>query len=353
MERISILGIAAIAMAAFSCSGSKGESRSFESSSIGKITCDSIAIEQILQPVKWTLVDGKAIIFSPKSDNVFYIYRLPDFKYLYSFGSKGEGPEDFRYPEFLADPGKGRMVVSDKRHILTVALKEKGPGEVDHLKTREHLYQPKMIVNDSIVVGYDGYLTEEKRINNYYYTTNVNLAQGGEIIDSVAVVVYNKELIVRETKNGLYASGRLLNVPILAPLKDGFVAAYPDICNMDFYKVSPQGKITYVRTVGQRISQQEINALDLSKREVGKEIAQVQAGKKYLYVFVNDYRLTPEWRKLLNSYMEVYDLKGNRVKKFDLGRPFTRFLIDEARGKIYCYHSGYDFENVYIYDYSL
>ena len=353
MERISILGIAAIAMAAFSCSGSKGESRPFESSSIEKITCDSIAIEQILQPVEWTPVDGKAIIFSPKSDSVFYVYRLPDFKYLYSFGSKGEGPEDFRYPEFLADPGKGRMVVSDKRHILTVALKEKGPGEVEYLKTREHLYRPRMIVNDSIVVGYEGYLTEEKLINNYYYTTNVNLEQGGEIIDSVAAVVYNKELIVRETKNGLYASGRFLNVPILAPLKDGFVAAYPDICNMDFYKVSPQGKITYVRTVGQRISQQEINALDLSKRETGKEIAQVQAGKKYLYVLVNDYRLTPEWRKRLNSYVEVYDLKGSPVKKFDLGRPFKRFLVDEVSGMIFCYSDLIDFEYVYVYPFKM
>ena len=59
---------------------------------------DSIAIEQILQPMAWKTSEDKAVLLSQKTDSAFFVYRLPTFEYLYSFGAKGEGPDDFSFP---------------------------------------------------------------------------------------------------------------------------------------------------------------------------------------------------------------------------------------------------------------
>ena len=59
---------------------------------------DSIAIGQILQPTAWKNSGDKAVLLSQKTDSAFFVYRLPPFEYLYSFGATGEGPDDFSFP---------------------------------------------------------------------------------------------------------------------------------------------------------------------------------------------------------------------------------------------------------------
>ena len=80
-----------------SCRSGQGHVKeSFASAEL--LAPDSIAIEQILQPMAWKTSGDKAVLLSMKTDSAFFVYRLPAFEYLYSFGAKGEGPDDFSYP---------------------------------------------------------------------------------------------------------------------------------------------------------------------------------------------------------------------------------------------------------------
>ena len=68
-----------------------------------EIRADSIPIHEILQPcfllerASWNAVGDKAVIMnSGSNDSLVYVYRLPDFEFLYAGIRRGNGPEDFR-----------------------------------------------------------------------------------------------------------------------------------------------------------------------------------------------------------------------------------------------------------------
>ena len=60
-----------------------------------RIEGDSIAIHQIVKPSRWAVSAGKAIVQAQGTDSLFYVYRLPDFRFLYTWGRRGDGPGEF------------------------------------------------------------------------------------------------------------------------------------------------------------------------------------------------------------------------------------------------------------------
>ena len=50
-----------------------------------------------LLPSKILPFPDKAIIFDNGKEDLFKVYRLPEFTFLYSFGEIGEGPNEFFY----------------------------------------------------------------------------------------------------------------------------------------------------------------------------------------------------------------------------------------------------------------
>ena len=126
-----------------------------------------------------------------------------------------------------------------------------------------------------------------------------------------------------------------------------------DVRRTDVYDISPEGKITLKQSFGDPSTSEQINAMDLENTQEGEAYYGIQGTENNIYVLSGDYRKEDNGRKLLNSYVEVYDWEGNPVKKFDLGRAFSRFLVDEPHGKIFCYDGSQDFEQVFVYDYKI
>ena len=350
---LGLVGACVLAGLAGSCAGGSEVPKAAEFSSVEKITCDSIPIKQIVQPTEngWHIAGDKSVFVSPKSDSLFWVYRLPDFKYLYSFGLKGEGPDDYWNPILVPDvSGKGHLIVSQYGKGIDIAL-EDNASQVVSRRSYGRYIRPEMVVSDSVALIRFGIYGRESRLYEMVYFT-VNLYTDGMVapIDSLRPVLYNKDTKLMPVEGGYRSSGQPFNIPLFVQREGGFILVSPDTWTMDFYTVSPQGKIALEKTVGQHLSQKEMDELNLSERQTGQQIFRAQAGEKYLYLFINDYQNMGTWRKTLNAYLEVYDMEGRPVKKFDLGRPFTCFLADEAHGKIYCYHSGYDLEYVYVYD---
>ncbi|MBQ2421698.1 MAG: hypothetical protein II285_01820, partial [Flavobacteriales bacterium] len=90
-------------------------------------------------------------------------------------------------------------------------------------------------------------------------------------------------------------------------------------------------------------------------KEKGYKILSVDGGKRYKYIYVMtcDYQDMGSWQKVLNTYVEVWDYDGNKVKKYDMGRNFNRVMVDEVNEYFYFHHTGYDFEWVFRYKYDL
>ncbi len=311
---------------------------------------DSIAINQILAPLIWRTVEDKVVILSQKTDSAFFVYRLPGFEYLYSFGAKGEGPDDFSYPYlrtqdvstlpfYLEDLNKGNR--------YTYLISDRGAKKTGERKGK--LYNVLFYVNDSVTFQSNSDYSGEY-LKSYCRTITKNEAT----IDSLIPLSYYKSFKVSHFDGGgIGISGRYYNDPQFVYNNGRLVILYGDVRRTDVYDISADGKITLKQSFGDSSTSEQINAMNLENTQSGESYYGIQGTEKHIYVLSGDYRKEEEGRKLLKSYVEVYDWDGNPVKKFDLGGAFNRFLVDEPHGKIFCYDSSQDFEQVFVYDYKI
>ena len=52
----------------------------------------------LLYPRSLVLCDSNLIVFNEKMDTMFQCFHLPDLTFQYSFGTQGQGPNDFVLP---------------------------------------------------------------------------------------------------------------------------------------------------------------------------------------------------------------------------------------------------------------
>ena len=76
--------VASAAIAVFLLSGcTTGKKYSDSFSAPIPLQVDSLKINQIIQVEDWTKAGDKVLIFSPLTKNIFYVYKLPEFRFLY------------------------------------------------------------------------------------------------------------------------------------------------------------------------------------------------------------------------------------------------------------------------------
>ena len=107
-----LIPVAACAAVAASCSADGNAALGFDKPV--EVKADSIAVNEILRPIGHAVVGDKAVVMSAGSEDLFYVYGLPDFKFLYSTGKSGEGPDDFGRCKFLnGDATEGVLYVDE------------------------------------------------------------------------------------------------------------------------------------------------------------------------------------------------------------------------------------------------
>lgn len=336
-----ILGFVIVFFTVFSCgSDSPADEKPAAFDRPEKIECDSIAIGQIRAPLGWTVNGDKVAILSRSTDSICFVYRASDFKYQYSFGREGNGPDDFLYPRFIPDvSGKGQLLIPGAQKISRVDLGDT-KAVISGTQKYEGYESPQMLVNDSIVLAM-GASSHGGVFNMFCQTVNTKSKQR---VDSTQLLIHTKGIRER--------TGRF-NFPHLAVKAGRMAVVYGDVPRIDIFAVSPEGKLTLEQSKGEQLTQDQINALDIASRPNGTDVFGAQGSDKYIYVFAYDYEKAGNRRKLLNSYMEVYDWDGNPVKRFDLGRLFNRFLVDETLGRLFCFNFTQDFEQVYVYPFKI
>lgn len=110
----------------------------------GPIEVESQAIKIppiLLKPVKTCVVDSFLIIAQSRPDSIFSVFKLPDCKYLLSFGARGRGPGEFfdHLPSLTLAPVFTRhssfAVVNNRNNIQYYRLNELIKGNFFPYKT--------------------------------------------------------------------------------------------------------------------------------------------------------------------------------------------------------------------------
>ena len=71
------------------------------------LTGRSVSVnEDLLMPVKVFAMDDKLVVFDRVNSDFFKVFKTPEMELLYSFGSKGRGPNEFSH----IDPNSMKVV---------------------------------------------------------------------------------------------------------------------------------------------------------------------------------------------------------------------------------------------------
>lgn len=361
MKRFGLLwGVMALVAVACS-SGEKVGDMTFDS--VEKLTYDSVAVNEILKPSDWfALESSRAVVHSPRSEKLFYVYSLPEWNFLYSYGAKGEGPDDYRgsyvslcdvnkdeFPVTSLAPGG---IVERTLRVGESSIEVVGERKTGKNLTTDYMYR-EFTVNDSIyglmwLPDWDWGTQDVSALKNFITTCD---SRTNQHIDSLPMA---EKIDYELSEDGMSVSGDIYNRAYIVYKHGKMYVFYDQLRRIDICDISPDGKITLEKTIGEPYTWEDVQAMDF-KKEKGYKILSVDGGKRYKYIYVMtcDYQDMGSWQKVLNTYVEVWDYDGNKVKKYDMGRNFNRVMVDEVNEYFYFHHTGYDFEWVFRYKYDL
>ena len=123
-----------------------------------ELKSDKKLLEETISPDFLTQANNKLIISSSKSDNMLYIYSLPDLKYQYSTGRKGKGPEEIQLFPMFCESLNQALYVWGYSPVIIKKFDIKKNGELkfnDLIKLpRYEAFNYMHILNDSLFIYY-------------------------------------------------------------------------------------------------------------------------------------------------------------------------------------------------------
>ena len=114
-----------------------------------------LLVEQILAPGQITVKGDVALILSQKTDTVFYAYGLPEFRFLYKQGVRGQGPDDFLMGSMVSCPSRSEFAYYDiyGRTVRLFELTRKGFEKKWEYRVNMRSCEVLSVVTDSIVIA--------------------------------------------------------------------------------------------------------------------------------------------------------------------------------------------------------
>ena len=291
---------------------------------------DSIKIPDYvtIQPIWWAVKNDQVVMVSPKNkDNFLYVFSLPEFNFLYKYGTYGQGPNEFVLVSWLNMLNDNQIgMYNDPNRIMYIYdLKPDTLLLNKYLKYKETEapYNSIQQIEGSMFIF----------LAYYKYHTEIELVDinTGEILQTF------KPILKRKTKKSLYAP-YLLKV---TANNDIIVLAYLFINRIELYRLNEKNFVDPFLIIG------------TEKNQEGKEFedfeiyyTDIQCDDKYIYALSQQ---GGKRETVKNSTIEVYTLNGEPIKKITLDRHIECITIDDKNGVIYGNDSYVDFDYVYVY----
>ena len=343
--QISILAAAGVSVLLAGCGNAKGTDGFAEPV---PLAADSIAVNQIVKPACWAVCNGKAVVVSENTDSVFYVYRLPDFRFLYTWGRRGSGPGEFpNQVRFVdGDDGDTGMLTTVNGRNKSFDAFEAGGREMA-LKKTSSMFRESVFLDDRPLPC--GWMAAKKVAGDKEYLC-VRSARDGSVQDSVALYTW----VVKadyDDKGRLYSLSRM-NSPRIIAKDDRIAVVYQNFVRVDFYRVNDRGKLSLLGTAGEPIDGAALQRLRVMRNETRQHgIMGCFSTGKYLYTLYLDIELDRETNHadILQKIVHVYDWNGKQVRAFDLEKPATDILVSGDDRLLYTRNFQEDFDRVYVY----
>lgn len=106
----------------------------------------------ILYPLSIMVSEDRLVVCQPDMEQMFSVYRLPDIDYLYSFGKKGQGPDEFAtiYFKRIVPTDEGFKLYCNDRRIYHVSLDDGSVLNKEKIVSDYDLFNGFAVINDSL-----------------------------------------------------------------------------------------------------------------------------------------------------------------------------------------------------------
>ena len=307
-----------------------GDAEGFETADL---PADSLTVEGFSGYTSWMRQGDKVVVYTLPGDTNFSVYRLPEFEPLYDFAVEPRKPGSFFYAAGLFPDGVQDSVLyvfSLQERFLSRVLLGKDTARVEE----RFPGAPKVVYANGILLADTLVLAGTMNFLEKSHSITLLDPRGWDTLQSL-----DSKTILDERFNAV-------NYPFFAFSKGRLVLAYKNYKRLEYYALSPEGRLDFVRAVGKDYDRRDVAEMK-EKRTPMDGPVDVAWGENHLYLLENAVNKRGE---LLASRVEVFDWEGNGLYRLHLERPATKLLVDEAGERLYAIRPALDSSRVYRYD---
>lgn len=310
------------------------------------LTANKKKIDQVIKPVNMAIHGDYLIIQNDRTPDAdcFYVYSLASLDFLYSFGSLGEGENEYLAPRISRSLNNTYFAVFDqrKRDINLYDITDKSAQIVQQQKINEPTkfpFQELSFVNDSVFL----YLSVDNKVVSY------NLNQDA-IIDTLEFVTG-----IEKSLEGKYS--QLMDFFHFANYGNKVITGHNFLNKVTTNYCDNQG---YFQTKTTSLTKDRPNNFSSSVYDNKLHYAYVHPSAENVFAQYSGYKfktLQPFPMNLgkrhFDFLMEVYDweLKPKAILEFD--NNILTCVIDEKRKKIIAWDPLQDLDYLLVYEYNI
>ena len=300
---------------------------------------DSLSVEQIIRPHRF-LPAGERMVVQTLEDTVFYVYELPDFSFVGTFGRRGSGPDEFTgfscYPTGI--PGVF-SVRTYRGGIPTVELYRAGNDGVKRSGAmRDRGFDPNYgmayaVINDSLLAA--AFIGPSGR-----HVLRLIDTRTGAVLDTLAH--FYQYTVPFAGRNNITR-----NTAQIAVCGQRMAVAYQETQTLDFYRIG-QNRFFHEVSAGVEKSP-SVDALVSDPQRSSLAYVAVFAGEKYVYA-VDARTDVPTLQEggQPDVVIEVYAWNGRKAGSYRFSRKgLVPVGVDESRRMVYAVDPRQDFEFIY------
>jgi len=297
-----------------------GRNRHHVASNIS-LTADSIKINYLLNLNQIFCIKDFLIIESDNTADLYYFFTLPEMQFAFSFGNKGQGPDEFLFNHGLIEsPSSNAFFIADNGN-KEIRKFEIGDS-ITEIKSFSLKDMNKMIPNDIHFMSSEIFCFQ-------------NRTPGKTIIESWDFAHNEQSQYYDLSQN----SNSILDDGLLSSSMNRIVYAYS---YQDRISILHEGKQVDIRN----------QPITVNEQKMTHYYAGVQSDEKYivvLYIGASEEEILSNLEHFV-SKVHIYNWEGDFLCSFELDRFISKFSIDFKQMKMYSYSP---LNEDYIYTYNI
>lgn len=305
------------------------------------VKSDSININEIIKPFSFIKLQDFVVITGDGHKDLFLVYSFPEFKFLYSFGSKGAGPMDYLWPTIVYGTDVNKFYfyeLSKQKLVFYNITKEKADylGEKRLKITKGNVFHSLYYVNDSLCI-----VKEQNPKSTILSMINTNTGKKLHILPNT----FTDELI--KTLGKEYYSTFDDYCFIYEPSNNNFSKVYYLIDRIETGKTK-NGKLFNKIAVGATkcpdfyLYSDDPDNFDVRKNIIYYETA--YATPRHIYALYTK----RTWGNETGAHIvDVFNWEGHRIRRLELDKNISNFFVDSTDSILCGFDITKDFDYIY------